>query len=85
MQNTARNVAIDVYGSGFFKQILDKCEGCERIVAVESGKYCRTYAEPAAKWKNGLCNFATHAKPEIVTASVKVNPLKAAKRAAKRK
>jgi hypothetical protein len=40
---------------------------------------------PAAKWRLGFCNLATHAKPEIKVVTVKVNPLKAAKRAAGRK
>ncbi len=66
---------------GFFKPIVERCEGCERIVEANSEKYCKTYAKPEAKWKQGICNFATHAKPEVLTAKVKVNPLKASKRA----
>ncbi|MBW2506238.1 MAG: PxxKW family cysteine-rich protein [Deltaproteobacteria bacterium] len=65
----------------FFKPIVEKCEGCERIIAEENDKFCKTYANPAAKWRNGFCNFATHAKPEIVVQTVRVNPLKASKRA----
>lgn len=72
----------DVYASGVFQVIIDKCEGCERIVESQSSRYCKTYTNPAAKWKLGLCNFATHAKTEIVTTVNKVNPLKASKRAA---
>lgn len=70
------------YTSGRFQAIIDKCEGCGRIVEAEADKFCRTFVAPAAKWKLGFCNFATHAKPEIVAAAVKVNPLKASKRAA---
>lgn len=65
----------------FFKPIIEKCEGCERIVIEEDVRYCRTYANPEAKWRNGFCNFATHAKPEIIVQTVRVNPLKASKRA----
>jgi hypothetical protein len=65
----------------FFKAIIEKCDGCERIVAEDNEKFCRTYANPEAKWRNGLCNFATHAKPEIIVQKVRVNPLKASKRA----
>ena len=66
-----------------FKTANGRCEGCERIVEIETGKVCRSYVNPDAKWKNGICNFATHVKPEIITTQIKVNPLKAAKRASK--
>jgi len=70
------------YTSGMFKQIIDKCEGCERAIVVESAKYCTAYTVPESKWRLGLCNFATHVKPEISVSTIKVNPLKASKRAA---
>ena len=73
--------ALARYASGLFSPISEKCEGCERIVEAASTKYCQTYASPEAKWRLGLCNFATHAKVEIATSKVKVNPLKASKRA----
>jgi hypothetical protein len=94
MQNTTINAkgkdagsaaTPEIYSSGFFKSVIDKCEGCERIVTVAEDRYCRTYADPPAKWKQGICNFATHVKPEITTTAIKVNPLKAAKRASRRK
>lgn len=69
------------YTSGLFSPIIDKCEGCERIIAAGSAKYCQSYVAPEAKWKLSICNFATHVKPEITTSQVKVNPLKASKRA----
>ncbi len=69
------------YASGLFNPISEKCEGCERIVEAASNKYCQTYVSPEAKWRLGLCNFATHVKPELATAKTKVNPLKASKRA----
>ena len=73
------------YADGRFQPIIDKCEGCGRVVENENARYCRSYVNPAAKWKLGFCNFATHAKPEIVVVKIRVNPLKAAKRASKRK
>ena len=79
------NTAAETFKTGLFQTVIDKCEGCERVVAREDGKYCGTYARPEAKWRLGLCNFATHAKPEVVVATVRINPLKAAKRAARRK
>ncbi len=72
----------ELQNSGFFHPIIDKCEGCERIVETNNSKYCQSYAIPEAKWKLGICNFATHVKPEISTNQVKINPLKASKRAA---
>ncbi|HER62784.1 MAG TPA: hypothetical protein ENO11_02255 [Desulfobacteraceae bacterium] len=68
-----------------FQPIIEKCEGCERIVEEGSVKYCKTYKNPEAKWHLGLCNFATHAKPELNLVKVRVNPLKASKRASRRK
>ncbi len=70
-----------IYSSGIFNPINEKCEGCERIIEVDSQKICKTYTAPAAKWKLGICNFASHVKPDLSTATVKVNPLKASKRA----
>jgi hypothetical protein len=73
------------YSDGRFQPIIDKCEGCARIVEQDEVKYCKSYVNPTAKWKLGFCNFATHAKPEINIVKTRVNPLKAAKRASKRK
>jgi len=70
--------------SGTFTPVIDKCEGCERIVEEDGVNYCRTYVKPEAKWRLGICNFATHQKPEIKVAKVRINPLKASKRASKR-
>ena len=69
------------YTGGLFNPIVEKCEGCERIVSVDDKNFCHTYISPDAKWKLGICNFATHVKPEIITSKIKVNPLKASKRA----
>lgn len=73
------------YGDGKFQPVIDKCEGCERIVKDGGNTFCQTYLYPEAKWKTGICNFATHAKPEINVTKIRVNPLKAAKRASKAK
>ncbi|TBV83356.1 MAG: hypothetical protein EYX74_00860 [Desulfobulbaceae bacterium] len=70
------------YTSEMFQAIIDKCEGCDRIVEADTTRFCRTYTAPAAKWRLGFCNFATHAKPEILAVAARVNPLKASKRAA---
>lgn len=80
-----KNQATANYGDGRFQPIIDKCEGCGRIVVQEEVQYCKSYLIPAAKWRLGLCNFATHVKPEINIIKTRINPLKAAKRASKNK
>lgn len=72
------------FSDGSFNPVVEQCEGCDRIVEADSDKYCNTYSSPQAKWRLGMCNFATHAKPEIKIVKVRVNPLKAAKRASRR-
>jgi len=66
-------------------QIVEKCEGCNKIVETEVGRFCAVFPHPEMKWKRGVCNFASHVKPEIKQdASGKaINPLKAAKRASR--
>ena len=68
---------------GGCKPIVEDCNGCARIEEYNGKKYCSVFPDPSVKWKNGLCNFATHRKPEFVEESKKINPLKAAKRAAR--
>jgi hypothetical protein len=65
-------------------QIGDAEKKCSRIEeTVIEGKpvfYCRAYAFPAAKWRNGKCNLADHLATQIKKDTKKVNPLKASKR-----
>jgi len=64
--------------------IVEKCEGCERAREFDGQKFCISYPQPEKKWKLGACNFATHVKATVDKAGkVKVNPLKASKRAAR--
>lgn len=70
---------------GRCEAIVEQCEGCARIVEVESGRYCKTYATPASKWLMGKCPSATHVKLEIKETTQKINPLKASKRASRAK
>ena len=77
--NTAEGVVVN----GFVvSPVIDKCEGCDRIRAVEGENFCSSYASPASKWSGGRRNIATHVKVQVAAAA-KVNPLKASKRAAK--
>ena len=64
--------------------VVELCQGCDRIRTFEEESFCGAYPSPAKKWTDGRCNFATHIK-SATAAKVKVNPLKASKRAAKGK
>lgn len=64
--------------------VVEACEGCERIVDSSIGPVCTNYPAPEKKWAGGLCNFATHQKVQIQNIDQKINPLKASKRASKR-
>jgi hypothetical protein len=64
--------------------VVEKCEGCERAVEFEGGKFCSSYPWPSRKWSLGACNFATHVRATVDQhGQVKINPLKASKRAAR--
>ena len=85
LNTQGKSAQMNLIASGFFKAIIDKCEGCDRVIEANDSRYCTTYANPESKWRNGICNFATHAKLELETAKTKVNPLKASKRAMTKK
>lgn len=80
-----QNEAAMSFSERNFQPVVENCEGCERVVEESGAKFCRSYLKPEAKWRLGICNFATHAKPEIEIATVRINPLKAAKRASAKK
>jgi hypothetical protein len=73
------------YLGGACFEIVEQCEGCERVVKYDAGNFCSVYPHPAMRWRKGICNFAIHVKREITKNDVtkKVNPLKAAKRASR--
>jgi hypothetical protein len=64
--------------------VVEQCGECSKIFDYESGKYCKVYPEPKSKWLRGNCPTASHVKMEISEAQ-KINPLKASKRASKKK
>ena len=68
------------YEGNVCKPIVPQCEGCTRIHEYASKFYCQSLPDPAAKWKVGNCNMATHVVNVKIEAKVKVNPLKASKR-----
>lgn len=72
------------YKGMIMEPVVEKCEGCDRAVPFENSSYCPSYAQPERKWAHGVCNFATHVRAEVDKGGkVKVNPLKASKRAAR--
>jgi len=70
------------YNGGSCHPIVEQCQGCQRAMEFSSGTYCAVFPDPAAKWRVGTCNMATHAKAETKKAAAKINPLKASKRRA---
>ena len=73
------------YNGGSCHEAVEACKGCARTVEMESGWYCMAAPEPSLKWKSGICNMATHVKASTITTQAKINPLKASKRASKKK
>ncbi|MGD8369824.1 MAG: PxxKW family cysteine-rich protein [Desulfobacterales bacterium] len=69
------------YNGGKCHVIVEACQGCGRSSEFDTGWFCSSCPEPAAKWKNGNCNLATHVKTATtVDSAKKINPLKASKR-----
>ena len=73
------------YNGGVCHEVVEPCDGCGRKQEFASGWFCSSCPEPAAKWKNGNCNLATHVTTTVAVAAQKINPLKASKRANKKK
>ncbi len=74
-------------GCGFFGgscvTVIEKCDGCNKVLESSTGKFCRVYPDPTAKWAIGGCPTASHIK-KVVKEEQKINPLKASKRANKK-
>ena len=70
------------FNGGKCHEIVEKCEGCDRISEYPSGRFCSSYPYPEKKWQNGGCNFATHIKSETPKEGKRLNALKASKRKA---
>ncbi len=68
------------------QNVVEECQGCDRIVEGTIGKVCSVAPSPKQKWAPGLCNMATHRKVDLKSAETKmVNPLKASKKASAKK
>lgn len=70
------------FNGGNCHPIIEKCEGCQKIVNRPSGDYCLVFPDPAIKWRVGNCSMATHTKAANEKKNGKTNPLKASKRQA---
>ena len=68
------------YNGGKCEPVIESCDGCNRAKTFETGSYCSAAPDPALKWKNGNCNFATHVKTTVEVKLQKINPIKASKR-----
>jgi len=68
------------YNEGTCLPIVEECSGCLRPSQFETGMYCTAAPDPSLKWKNGICNMATHVKAVEVVKKQKLNPIKASKR-----
>jgi hypothetical protein len=68
------------FNGGSCHTIVEQCETCGRILEIATGRFCAVFPDPAAKWRIGTCNRATHAKKVESVEKHKLNPLKASKR-----
>jgi hypothetical protein len=71
------------YNGGACHPIVESCQGCGKTLSLPTGMYCNSFPDPGGKWRSGTCNLATHVKREAEKV-VKINPLKASKRSAKK-
>ncbi len=69
------------FNGGTCHMIVEQCEGCQKVKEFPTGKYCLSFPDPAAKWRTGTCNMATHLQAAEKKTNGKINPLKASKRA----
>ncbi|RLC01401.1 MAG: hypothetical protein DRI57_31155 [Deltaproteobacteria bacterium] len=72
------------YNGGICHEIVEQCNGCNRSAEFASGWFCTASPEPSIKWKNGKCNLASHVTTTANENKIKINPLKASKRAHKK-
>jgi hypothetical protein len=68
------------YNGGFCHEIVDECKDCNRSAKFQTAWYCTACPEPGLKWKNGICNLATHVSSIVKSEQGHINPLKASKR-----
>jgi len=72
------------FPNGHCEPAINACSGCDRLAEWKDGLFCSATPNPKSKWRNGLCNIATHAKEKIEISKVKLNPIKFSKRGGKK-
>lgn len=68
------------FNGGSCHQIVEQCNGCQKVLDLPLGNYCMIFPDPAIKWRLGTCSMATHIKASNERKNGKLNPLKASKR-----
>jgi hypothetical protein len=68
------------YNEGACLPVIEDCDGCQKIAQFPTGTYCLSVPDPSLKWKNGICNMASHAKVSGKVDKHKLNPIKASKK-----
>ncbi|MFB3925965.1 MAG: PxxKW family cysteine-rich protein [Syntrophales bacterium] len=71
------------FNGGSCHTIIENCEGCNKVLEITAGRYCKIYPDPTAKWAVGGCPTASHIKKAVSEENQKINPLKASKRSKK--
>jgi hypothetical protein len=69
------------FNGGQCHPVVEKCVGCSRTLNSDAGIFCSVAPHPETKWRTGNCNFATHIERKRAEEALKINPLKASKRA----
>lgn len=70
------------FNGGNCHQIIEQCDGCQKVQEFPAGNYCLNFPDPTTKWRVGTCSMATHIKASNEKGNGKLNPLKASKRLA---
>jgi hypothetical protein len=60
------------FSGGACRIILDKCEGCDRVLSLAGKSYCQTFPDPSVRWRLGNCSMATHIRGESKNDASKV-------------
>lgn len=78
-------MAIPKYIDSTREPIVESCVGCDRVNLEGEVSFCKAYMKPAYWWSCGrYCPLASHFKVETEK-EAKINPLKASKRASRKK
>jgi len=70
------------FNGGSCHQIVEQCEGCQKVKDFPAGTFCLSFPDPATRWRIGTCSMATHLEASNEKGNGKLNPLKASKRGA---